>query len=80
MSVYEMLIAIIIGLIGAVPLVKLANKVGFNVGGGSLALLVLIPILQLPFLYYIAFKNKKTEAVDNAIYTDKKKNEEAWKG
>lgn len=56
MTIYEILISIIVGLIGAIPLFKLGGKVGADIGGGGFALLVLLPIIQLPFLYYIAFK------------------------
>lgn len=82
MTIFEILVAIAVGLIGAVPLTKLAKKVNVDIGGAGFALLVLIPVLQIPFIYYIAFKNKesKPEKVFETSEIDKKKNQEAWKG
>ncbi len=49
MTIYEILISIIVGLIGAIPLFKLGGKVGADIGGGGFALLVLLPYYSAAF-------------------------------
>lgn len=80
MTIYEILISIIVGLIGAIPLFKLGGKVGADIGGGGFALLVLLPIIQLPFLYYIAFKKAGDSVKKEMVISEEdKQNAQAWK-
>lgn len=56
MTVFDLLIAIIVGFITAFPLCKVANKLGFKADRWVMLVLVLIPLLQIPYLYWIALK------------------------
>ncbi|EGU0147663.1 hypothetical protein JFQ72_001823 [Vibrio parahaemolyticus] len=59
MTVFDLLIAIIVGLITAFPLCKVASKLGFKADWWVMLVLVLIPLLQIPYLYWIALKSKQ---------------------
>lgn len=59
MSVWELMVMVIAALFTAVPLCKIGNKIGLKSDGFMLALLVLIPITQLIYLYYLAFAKRQ---------------------
>ncbi len=58
MTIFELLVAIIAGFITAFPLCKVAKKLGFKSDWWVMLILVLVPVLQIPFLYWVAFKNR----------------------
>lgn len=59
MTIFDLLVAVIVGLITAFPLCKIAQKAGFKADWWVMLILVLLPILQLPYLYYIALSQWK---------------------
>lgn len=56
MTVYQLIVMMIAGLITVLPLCAIAKKAGFKGDWWVALLLILIPFLQLIYLYMIAFK------------------------
>ncbi|EMK5463019.1 hypothetical protein V9G51_001991 [Vibrio cholerae] len=74
------LIAILVAFIGAIPLYKLAQKVGVKIGGFGFAMMILFPFIQIFVLYYLAFKERGDE-VNPAFATtpeEKARNAKDW--
>ncbi|TOG93967.1 hypothetical protein CGI95_12285 [Vibrio parahaemolyticus] len=58
MTIFDLLVALIVALITAVPLCKVANKLGFKSDWWVMLILVFIPFTQILYLYWMAFKLK----------------------
>ncbi|SHF87722.1 hypothetical protein [Vibrio gazogenes] len=74
------LIGLLIAIIGAIPLYKLAQKVGVKIGGFGVAMMILFPFIQIFVLYYLAFK-ERGEEVNPAFVTtaeEKARNAQDW--
>ncbi|PKF50297.1 hypothetical protein AT251_12545 [Enterovibrio nigricans] len=60
MTVFDLIVVLIAGLITAFPLCRVAKKLGFKADWWIMLILVLIPFTQLIYLYFIAFKNSES--------------------
>lgn len=57
MTVWDLLVMLVAATITAFPLCKIAKKAGFNADWWVMMVLILIPVLQLPYAYYVALKD-----------------------
>ncbi|WED29182.1 hypothetical protein L3V77_24960 [Vibrio sp. DW001] len=60
MTVFDLMVVLIAGLITAFPLCRVAKKLGFKADWWIMLVLVLIPFTQLIYLYFIALKNSES--------------------
>ncbi|MDD9158330.1 hypothetical protein PVK64_19380 [Aliivibrio sp. S4TY2] len=79
MTTYELLAILTISLIHGVPLIKIAEQLGFKVDNFGKVCLICIPVLQLVFLIYIAFKSPLYIQVRTPDRTKAEKNKDDWK-
>ena len=56
MTIFDLIVTLIVGFITAFPLCRVAKNQGFKADWWVMLVLVLIPVLQIPYLYWIAFK------------------------
>ncbi|WP_038229017.1 hypothetical protein [Vibrio sp. ER1A] len=56
MTIFDLLVAIIVGFITAFPICRIAKNQGVKADWWVMLVLALIPVIQIPYLYWIAFK------------------------
>ena len=56
MTIYQLMLTIIVSFITALPLCNIAKKAGFKGDWWVMFIMVIIPFIQLIYLYLLAFK------------------------